>query len=408
VAVTPHQVRAAFAGLAMDSKQALARVARFESAFANRLGVGHAVATGSGKAALACILEAAGALPGDGVVLSSFNVPEVVAVLVSMGLRPRFADIEPGTFGLDPESVERAVDRNTRFLIATHLYGNPCRLRDLESIARRHGILVIEDAAQALGASLDGRPVGAQGHPALFSFGPMKNLNTFRGGMITTDDAALAARVRNRLADRPAGRRLGLALQIALVSMVRVATTPRVFSSVVFPILRAAEAASPTLLYGLAKMRPADYDKAIIDLDSVIRPMGPGEASAGLAALDELDDSAARRIANARRLARALDGIPGISFQRQVRGGDSAWTQFVVQTPDRAVLKSRLLRAGIDTTWGYLMACHRIPGLETTGDDHPASLALEAGNLHLPAGPDLDDHDIDRLANAVMNERMIG
>ncbi len=124
-------------GLLSTGSEADDAVRGFERRFAAFAGARHAVATSSGKAALVCILRALGARPGDGVVLACYNVPEVISVLGGLGLRPRLADIDPATFNLDPACAEAAVDGGTRFLLATHLYGNPAAIDPLRDASAR-------------------------------------------------------------------------------------------------------------------------------------------------------------------------------------------------------------------------------------------------------------------------------
>ena len=171
-------------------------VRQFERAFSAYLGAAHGAATSSGSAALEVAFQAAGIGPGARVVTTPFSFVSSANAILRCGAVPVFADIDPRTFNLDPASVEDAVVRTpgTRAILAVHLYGLPCAMNALMDLARRHHLVVIEDAAQAHGATFRGRKVGTFGAAGAFSFYPSKNLTTGEGGMVVTDDAGLAER----------------------------------------------------------------------------------------------------------------------------------------------------------------------------------------------------------------------
>ena len=171
-------------------------VRQFERAFSAYLGAVHGAATSSGSAALEVAFQAAGIGPGARVVTTPFSFVSSANAILRCGAVPVFADIDPRTFNLDTASVEDAVVRTpgTRAILAVHLYGLPCAMNALMDLARRHHLVVIEDAAQAHGATFRGRKVGTFGAAGAFSFYPSKNLTTGEGGMVVTDDAGLAER----------------------------------------------------------------------------------------------------------------------------------------------------------------------------------------------------------------------
>jgi dTDP-4-amino-4,6-dideoxygalactose transaminase len=173
------------------------RVAAFEEAFARFLGAPHAVAVSSGTAALHLSVIACGCGPGDEVILPSLNFAAAANVVRHAGATPVFCDvIGEGDPNLDPRDVEAAVGARTKAVVALHYGGFPCDMDAVLAIAERHGLAVIEDAAHAPGATYRGRPCGTLGVAGCFSFFSNKNLPIGEGGMVVTDDAALADRVR--------------------------------------------------------------------------------------------------------------------------------------------------------------------------------------------------------------------
>jgi len=154
------------------------------------------VAVNSGTAGLHLGLLAAGVGAGDEVIVPSFTFAATANAVALTGATPVFADIEPETFTLDPRAVEAAVTERTRGVLPVHLYGHPARMTELTALATARGLSIYEDAAQAHGAALDGRPVGAFGEITMFSLYPTKNMTSGEGGMVIAHDDATARRVR--------------------------------------------------------------------------------------------------------------------------------------------------------------------------------------------------------------------
>jgi dTDP-4-amino-4,6-dideoxygalactose transaminase len=171
-------------------------VAAFEAEFAELVDGRHCVAVSSGTAALQLSLAALGIGPGDEVVVPSFSFAASANAVRLVGATPVFADIEPAHFCLDPGAVAAAVGPRTAAIMPVHLYGHPADMTALGSVAERHGLALVEDAAQAHGARWRGRPAGALGAAGCFSFYPTKNMHTLEGGMVTTADAGVARAVR--------------------------------------------------------------------------------------------------------------------------------------------------------------------------------------------------------------------
>lgn len=170
-------------------------IIRFEEAFRAHLGVEYAIATSSCTGALHMGLAALDIGPGDEVILADANWIASAAPIVHLGAKPVFVDILPDTWCLDPDLVERAVTAKTKAIIAVHLYGNLCEMEELLSIGKRHGIPVIEDAAEAIGSVYHGKRAGSMGRFGTFSFHGSKTITTGEGGMFVTNDPDLYERV---------------------------------------------------------------------------------------------------------------------------------------------------------------------------------------------------------------------
>lgn len=170
-------------------------VERFESCCREMTGARHAVAVTNGTVALSAALEAMGVGPGDEVVTTPFTFVATLNAILGVGATVRFADIRPDDFCLDPDAAAGVVSERTAVVLPVHLYGLPADMAPLSSLAAEHGALVLEDAAQAHGATYRGRPVGTFG-VAAFSFYATKNLTAGEGGVVTTDDDDVADRLR--------------------------------------------------------------------------------------------------------------------------------------------------------------------------------------------------------------------
>jgi len=172
-------------------------VAALEEEIAAYVGTRFAVALNSGTDALHLALRALDVGPGDEVVTTPFSFVATTEAIGIVGATPVFADVDPSTYNLDPAKLSASIGPRTKAILPVHLYGAPSAMDEIEAVARRHGVAIVEDCAQAIGADFGGRRVGSFGAAGCFSFFPSKNLGAYGdGGMLTTDDEALARRVR--------------------------------------------------------------------------------------------------------------------------------------------------------------------------------------------------------------------
>lgn len=171
-------------------------VAAFESEFSAIVGDVHSIALNSGTSALHLSLLAVGVGAGDEVIVPSFSFAATANAVGLTGATPVFVDIELDHFNVDPAAIEAAITPRTKAIMPVHLYGHPAALVEIKAIADKHGLLLVEDAAQAHAAAVDGVPVGAWGIAGSFSFYPTKNMTSGEGGMVTTPSAEVARAIR--------------------------------------------------------------------------------------------------------------------------------------------------------------------------------------------------------------------
>lgn len=193
-----EEVNAAVLGVLESSQFVLgSAVAGFEAQFAAYCQASHAMGVSTGTSALHLALLAAGVGPGDEVITTPFTFIATVSAIDYTGARPVFVDIDPASFTIDPQLIEAAITPRTKAILPVHLYGQPADMAPIMAIARKHGLLVIEDAAQAHGAEYQGQRVGSIGDLGCFSFYPGKNLGAYgEGGAVTTNNPEFAHKIR--------------------------------------------------------------------------------------------------------------------------------------------------------------------------------------------------------------------
>lgn len=172
------------------------KVAEFEEKFADYIGVEHAVAVSSGTTALHLALLAAGIGPGDEVITTPFSFAATGNSILYVGAKPVFVDIDRETYNIDPKKIEDAITNKTKAIMPVHLYGQPAEMKPINETAEDNGLIVIEDSAQAHGATYKGKKAGSLGDMGCFSFYPTKNMTTSEGGMVTTDHEEMAEQIR--------------------------------------------------------------------------------------------------------------------------------------------------------------------------------------------------------------------
>jgi len=246
-------------------------IREFEERFASYHGVRHAVAASYGRMAFYYILRALDLPAGSEILIPALTfwvVPEMARVA---GLRPVFVDVDPHTYTLDPRALATALTERTRAVVPTHLYGQPCDMEAILTVAERHGLIVIEDCAHALGATYRGRKVGTFGHAAFFSFQLLKGLNTYGGGMAITDDDALARRIRRLAEAEPWPSALSVLGKLVLGWLQQVFISPRGFTFSLFPVfwlvqvLKRGADDDPSQLFSLSQAHCGLFGLALDD-----------------------------------------------------------------------------------------------------------------------------------------------
>ena len=324
----------------------------FEKEFGTWLGAGDVAGVANGTDALELSLHAAGIKPGDKVVTVANTVTATVSAIGACGAQPVFVDIEPATMLLDLDAVEKLLtetrDPRIKAVIPVHLYGQPVDMPRLMQLAERHRLLVIEDSAQAHGATVGGRKTGTFGHLAAFSFYPTKNLGALGdAGAVVGRDAVLVDQVR---------------------------------------LLRQ---------YGWRKRYVSDLPGRNSRLDEI-------QAAVLRVQLARLEAGNSWRVEIASRYLKELAGLP-LRLPEVAAGRTHCWHQFVVRTTRREELKAHLDKKGIRCGILYPVPVHRQPAYHDAALTLPQTEQACAEVLSLPLHPGLTDDDVARVGREVLS-----
>jgi perosamine synthetase len=331
-------------------------VERFERDFAAWLGVEDAVAVSSGTSALHLGVRALGWGRGDEVLTTPFSFVASANCLLYEGARPVFCDVDPVTLNLDPAAVEAALGERSAGVLPVHIFGFPAAMPELEAIAARRGLGILEDACEALGAvDSEERRVGGRGNLATFAFYANKQLTTGEGGMIVPGDAAVAARLRS---ERNQGRGADM---------------------------------------GWLDHGGLGFNYRLSDL----------AAALGVAQLEKLDAMLSRRDAVASLYAEGLAEIEGVAAPIAARGAERrSWFVYPVSLADgldRDAIVARLAERGVAGK-AYLPCIHLFPHLRELGyreGQFPIAEAASARSLALPFFPSMSESQVSRVCEAL-------
>ena len=344
------EIDAAMAGVLASTQFIMGpEVQAFEEGFAATCGVPACVGVGSGTAALELTLRALGVQAGDEVITVAHTFIATAEAITAVGARPVFVDIDPATYVMDPDAFEAAISPRTKAVVPVHLYGQPADMTRITAIARRHGVAVVEDAAQAHGATWDGVVVGGFGDAACFSFYPGKNLGAYGdAGAVTTHREDLAAQVRLL---RNHGRRAKyLHEQVGFGH--RLDTLQAAILSAKLPHLAAWNAARRRLA--------ARYHDLLAEVELVRPVVAPG--------------------------------------------ADPVWHQYVVRVQERDAVLADLHQAGIGAGVHYPVPLHLQPAYADLGyaaGALPVTEAVAETCLSLPIYPEMTDAQQDQVVAAL-------
>jgi perosamine synthetase len=331
-------------------------IEEFETGWASYCGRRHGIAVSNGTTALHAAVAALGLEPGDEVILPTFTIVSCVTALLAAGVVPVLVDSDPELWTMDVRQLEARVTEKTRAVMPVHMYGHPVDMDPLLELAERRGLAVLEDAAEAHGAEYRGRRCGSFGAMSTFSFYANKLITTGEGGMVVTDDDALAARLRSL-------RNLG------------------------FNSARRFHHAELGFNFRLTNL----------------------QAALGVAQLERIDEIVARKREVAALYTAGLAGVPGVQLPAEAPWARSVFWMYglVVDEAtglDAAALAEHLRERGVDTR-PFFLGMHEQPALHELGlfrgESYPVAERLARQGLYIPSGLALTDEQVERVCAAV-------
>ena len=346
------------------------KIGEFEKKVADYTGAKYAVAIANGTAALHAACHAAGITEGDEVITTPITFAASANCVWYCGGKPVFADIRKDTYNIDPEDIKRKITSKTKAVIAVHYTGQPCEMDEIHRIAEEYQLMVIEDAAHAIGADYKGRRIGSISDMTAFSFHPVKHITTGEGGMITTNNEKLYKKL---LLFRAHG------------------------------ITREEEMMTENQGAWYYQQLDLGYNYRITDIQCAL----------GLSQMDRLDEFVAKRRALVERYNRAFSSVSGIIIPEQAKGCHNSWHLYVVQIEkeDRKEVFDRLREAGIGVNVHYIPV-YQHPYYQRNGYDRvycPNAEEFYRRAVSLPLYPDLtfeqQDYVIQQLINIVNNDK---
>lgn len=372
-------------------------IALFEKEFARYIGTKYAVAVPSARIGLHLIIKSLN-MQGSDIILPSYTASIVPNVIIASKANPAFVDIDD-TYNINPKKIREKITKKTRAIIATHMEGQPCNIKQILKMAREHGLKVIEDCAHALGAEYNGKKVGSFGDVAYFSFGKGKHINTLGGGMVVTNNAPLAKGIRNEISKFRNPKKVVLMKKIILSNMVALLTKPVVFGLILYPFIYLTSLSGKDFIVSifedkraLMKEIPEKYKVKYSDIQAII----------GLQQLKTLDENNEKRRENTSFFTSCLKNK--VKTQKLLPEAKPAYLEYTIQVKDREKLRKKLLRHGIDTQRTWMDSCSSLEMFKKFRSNCPVADKLAKEALYLPSYPTLNKKDAFYIANILKNE----
>ncbi|MBI4968102.1 MAG: DegT/DnrJ/EryC1/StrS aminotransferase family protein [Rhodospirillales bacterium] len=398
--LAPSEIAAFLARLALPDGFGRGVVEEFERRFAALFDRHHAIAFCRARSALYHLLQCLDLPPGSDVAISGLHVADFVNMIRLAGFRPVVVDLEADSYSIDMADLAAKTGAKTSCLLVTPLSGHSPDLARLAAFAKERQLVLIEDCSQAFSTEFQGRRAGSFGRAAIYSLSLLKSVSTMRGGVVTTDDAHLAERLRGRAAKAGKASRLSLAGEAIKQAVIALATWRPLFSLVVLPLLRVTSGLNDLFSRFQKSNRTvslrASMPKAFLEAFSW------PQAALGLGQLASFERREKRRIDLAVALRGAILPARGFSLPRLTEGSRNCWWLFPLLTDHPAALKAHLARHGIDSAPMLLSALASEEAFLAMGFKAPNAERLKARTLFVPLHEAMSGDDVERVAAALL------
>jgi len=313
----------------------------FERRFSQYSNVKYAISVCSARLGIRIIFEALGCIPGEKVIMSAYNFPVIPNMIRQIGLEPVFVDIDPATWNIDCRRIEKCIDERVKYLLVTHMFGQPCNMEPIIALTKKYSLKLIEDCAHACGSEYKGRKVGSFGEAGCFSFGTGKGLVTFGGGMITTNDEALYKKMKIALHNLSQPRKVEVMKNLVLGFTTSLCTKKIAYKFLVFPL---------NFIFAILEYDLEEFMDSVgmHNMNDCRARFANVQAAIGLEQLKKIESLNAQRIKNAQQLINNLRLFETLRFPSQIDNTKHVHLYFPVKTKHSLSLKKYLMINGID------------------------------------------------------------
>jgi len=381
-------------------------VEAFQEAFAGYVGSNHALSVYSARLGLYLSIKALGLREGDEVIVAAYNFHIVPVLIKAMGIKPVFVDIDPDTYNIDPSLIEAKVSEKTKAILATHLFGQSCRMDKIMEVARKHNLKVIEDCAHSCGAEYKGQKVGTFGDLGVFSFAMGKTITCFGGGMIVSGNKELAEKIAGYMKDYAYPAKSALLAKILKISILFAVTHPLIYPYIGYPLSLACS------LLGIDV-----FDRFSEELVEEWKDLPKGlfkrftnlQAAVGTEQLKGIDARIASARENAFMLSKGLGGEAELSLPKAADEARHIYFSYRLRLDrEPGPFRKALLRKGIDTKPDDISVCPEI-GFFQDEDASPysAALGIKRKSFGLPCSHFLEEADIRYMIEKIREVNLI-
>lgn len=363
----------------------------FSEKFGRYIGVNYSIPVPSARIGLVAILSALKIPKGREVIIPSLTHHIIPSIFRDFGLEPRFVDIDPNTYCIDPNRIERVINKSTAVIFPVHLYGRACNMDAIMEIAQTHKILVIEDCAQSCGGVYSGKRLGSFGIAAIFSFHPHKNISILESGMVVTNSVEVFRGVSEWVKQYERMCWKGVVKRLLYATGIRFITLPGIWRNITVLILKTFSRKGVDIIELMTNEVPEKENKKT--KKGVWYMPQSYHGVIGLKQLENLDLLNKKRISNGDILLRGLRNVRGIGVPSEASFGENIYTTFVVRVKKKGKFRQHMFELGVDTHGGNIFASFDIPGFEKK---ERCQIAEDLVNhiVHLPVYPDLSQEDL--------------
>jgi len=380
VPVTHREILAGIWGLINNGS----RILEFERLFSKYVDCEYVIPTSSGSSALYILFKAYGLKKGDEVIVPAYICEKVVRLVLDMGYRVKFVDVDIRTYNLSISDLSEKISRNTRAVIAAHMFGNPCEMKEIVELAHDHGAIVLEDSAQCIGAEYRGKKVGSLGDSAFFSFGEGKPITTIAGGAITTNDKRIADKSRSIANKFRSSKKSILLAKLIMYSLIK-------------------NRVAYSLLHGKIQARRKDRWselKKTMDLSSLELAFTSVQASVGIAQLKNLEHFNEIRYKNAKFLIENLKKVEELQLPSISPRSKPFFLRFPIYIKTLSIKQflNALTNSGVDASRVYP---NYLPSFFNIESKCPNARELARKTITLPVHPCVKGRDLQKMVDVI-------